>query len=94
MGVLTTEKIFFQWLMNSHPVRLNHRKISFHQNFKIAKLEYLATSMRVQGLFGDAAPPCTGIETSVCCVGGFVSFSKKIANSSRVSNPECSRVGV
>jgi hypothetical protein len=80
--------------MNSRPVRLNRRKLSFHQNFKIAKLKYLAASMSVQGLFGDVAPPCIGLETSICCVGGSVSFSKEVANSARVSNPECLGVGV
>ena len=80
--------------MNSRPVRLNHRKLSFHQNFKIAKLKYLATLMSVQGLFGDAAPPCTRLETSICCVGGYVFFSKEVANSTRVSNLECLGVGV
>jgi hypothetical protein len=51
--------------MNSRPVRLNHRKFSFHQNFKIAKLKYLADLLKVQGLFGDASPLCAGLETSI-----------------------------
>jgi hypothetical protein len=79
--------------MNSHLVRLNHRKLNFHQNFKIAKLKYLVALMSVQGFFDDVSPH-TGLETSICCVGGSISFSKEVANSGKVSNPKCSRVGV
>ena len=56
MGLLTTEKILFRWLMNNHPIFLNHRNLSFHQNFKIAKLKNLAALVSVQGLFGDVSP--------------------------------------
>jgi hypothetical protein len=42
--------------------------------FKIDKNDYPVDLLKVQGLFGDAAPPCTEMETSVCCVRGPVSF--------------------
>jgi hypothetical protein len=51
--------------MNSRLVCLNHRKLSFVQNFKIAKIDYLADLLKVQGPFGDAPPLCAGLETSI-----------------------------
>ena len=42
--------------------------------FKIDKNDYPVDLLKVQGLFGDAAPLCTKLETSVCCVRGLVSF--------------------
>jgi hypothetical protein len=74
--------------MNSRPVCLNHQKLSFVQNFKIAKIDYLDALLSVQGLFDDVAPPRIDLETLICCVGGFVSFSIEVANYARVSNPE------
>jgi hypothetical protein len=69
--------------MNSHPIRLNHRKLSFVQNFKICKNDYLDALLSVHGLFDDAPLPFTGLETSICCVGGFVSFSEKVVSSAK-----------
>jgi len=43
--------------MNTFQVRLNHQKLSFVQNFKTTKIDYLADLLNVQGLFGDA-PEC------------------------------------
>jgi hypothetical protein len=54
--------------MNSRPVRLNHRKLSFVQNFKIAKIDYLDALLSVQGLFDDVALPRTDLGALICCV--------------------------
>ena len=53
---------------------VNHQKAQLLKMFKIDKNDYPVDLLKVQGLFGDAAPPFTEMETSVCCVRGPVSF--------------------
>ena len=71
--------------MNSRPVRLNHRKLSFIQNFKIAKIDYLDTLLSVQGLFDDAALPRTDLRDLIRCVEDCGISTIDVANSARVS---------
>jgi hypothetical protein len=57
-------------------------------------MNYLAASMSVQGCFGDGRLSGTVPETSIFCVEGFVSSSRVVANSVRISNPRCFGVEV
>ena len=85
--MLSTESYFFWWLMNNHPVHLNHRKLSFAQNFKICKNDYLDALLVVQGLFDDAVLPRVDLRTSTCCVEDYGISTIVVANSTRVSKP-------
>ena len=71
--------------MNSHLVCLNHRKLSFVQNFKIAKIDYLDALLSVQGLFDDATLPRIDLGALICSVEDCGISTIVVANSARVS---------
>ena len=73
--------------MNSHPICLNHQKLSFFENFKIAKIDYLDALLSVQGLFDDVALLRTDLETLICCVEDCGISTIVVANLARVSKP-------
>ena len=79
--------------MNSRPVRLNHRKLSFVQNLKIAKIDYLDVFLSVQGLFDDATLPRTDLRALTCSVEDCGISTIVVANLARVSKPIGSCVG-
>jgi hypothetical protein len=73
--------------MNIRPVRLNHQKLIFVQNFKICKNDYLDSLLSVQGLFDDATLPRADLRTLTCCVEDCGISTIVVANSARVSKP-------
>jgi hypothetical protein len=92
-GWVNYRKHRFRWLMNSRPVRLNHRNFIFEKISKFAKMLTLDPFFDAQGFLDEAALVRADLRTSTGCVGCSGVSIIVMAKLARVSNPVCSSAG-